>query len=141
MKLIFFSDLHNDIESLNKLLNKEQGEFYCLGDSCLDEEKLKMYNIKSVKGNCDRCKLNEEIILEVDNNKMLLLHGHKQHVKFGLNKLYYYTQSLNCNVVLFGHTHRVYEMDETIKMFNPGSLRDGQTYIVYENNKFTFKRL
>lgn len=141
MKIIFFSDIHKDINSLEKLLKKEEGIFYSLGDSCLSNEELDKYNIISVKGNNDKAILNEEIIIEVDNYKILLLHGHTKHVKFGLNKLYYYTQSINCNAVIFGHTHKLFEMDDVIKMFNPGSLKDGQTYIVYENNKFIFKRL
>lgn len=141
MKKIFFSDVHKDIPSLLKLLNSEDGMFYCLGDSELSNDILTKYNIISVKGNCDNALLPESMILEIDGNKILLLHGHTVNVKFDLNRLYYLTKSNDCNIVIFGHTHRMLELKEDITFYNPGSLRDGQTYIVYENNEFKFKRL
>ncbi len=141
MKLIFFSDVHNDIESLNKLIKKENGTFYCLGDSELSKDILNKNNIISVKGNCDFSDLPLHLIIEVDGKKVLLLHGHTLDVKYSLNKLYFFTQSVDCDIAIFGHTHKELEISDDISFLNPGSLRDGQTYIVYENNKFNFKKL
>ncbi len=140
MKTIFFSDVHNDLSSLEKLVSKEEGVFYCLGDTELSDEVLRKYNIISVRGNCDSNNCPTELVVLVDNYKILLTHGHLYNVKFSLNNLYYHTISANCDVVFFGHTHKITKIEEEIKMYNPGSLRDG-SYIVYENNEFKIKYL
>ncbi len=141
MKKIFFSDVHKDEISLRELLRIETGQFYCLGDSELNNEELKEYNIISVKGNCDTTDLEDYIILEDACDKILLVHGHKFNVKFTLNNIYHFAKSLNCNIVIFGHTHLPLEITEDVSFYNPGSLRDGQTYITYENKQITFKKL
>ncbi|MFI3251521.1 MAG: YfcE family phosphodiesterase [bacterium] len=141
MKIIFFSDLHNDIDSLERLVSREEGIFYCLGDSELSNEQLKKYNIISVKGNCDNIQLPNELIIEIENKKVLLTHGHMFNVKFTLNNLYYHTKSSMCNIVIFGHTHRITKVEEDITMYNPGSIRDNGSYIVFENDKFEIKYL
>lgn len=142
MKIIFLSDIHNDTNTLEILFNKEKDSiFYCLGDSELSLEQLNDYNIISVRGNCDNINLPLNKIIEIDNKKILLLHGHTQDVKYGLLKLSYYTKSLNCDIVIFGHTHQELMLKEDILFLNPGSLRDGQTYIKYENKEFKLKRL
>ncbi|MFI3329844.1 MAG: YfcE family phosphodiesterase [bacterium] len=141
MKTIFFSDVHKDIDSLERLLKQEQGNFYCLGDSELSKETLDKYKIISVKGNCDISNIPNHLIITLDDKKVLLLHGHTVDVKYDLTKLYYLTQSLDCSIAIFGHTHIVLKIEEDISFYNPGSLRDGQTYIVYENNEFIFKKL
>ncbi len=142
MKIIFLSDIHKDIESLELLLLKEKDcRFICLGDSELTEKQLSKYNIKSVKGNCDYIELPLSEIIEIDNKRILLLHGHTVDVKFGLLKLSYLTKSLNCDIVVFGQTHQEMIFNDDILYVNPGSLRYGQTYILYEEKEFKIKRL
>lgn len=142
MKIIFFSDLHNDISSLEILQKKEKDARYiCLGDTELSLKQLTNYNIESVKGNCDDIDLPLTKIIEVDNKKILLLHGHTCNVKFGLLNLSFFTKSLNCDYVVFGHTHQELILKEDITYINPGSLKYGNTYILYENEKFVIKRL
>lgn len=94
MKIIFFSDVHKDIDSLERLLKQEQGIFYCLGDSELSKETLDKYNIISVKGNCDISNLPNHLIITLDDKKVLLLHGHTVDVKYDLTKLYYLNTKL-----------------------------------------------
>lgn len=141
MKTIFFSDVHNDIKSLKKLLEKEQGVFYCLGDSELTKEELDEYNITSVRGNCDIQNFKDNIIIILNDKKVLLTHGHLYNVKFTLNNLYFYAKSVECDIVIFGHTHVITHIDEEIQMYNPGSLKDSKSYLVYDNNKFELKYL
>ncbi len=143
MKIIFFSDVHKDYLVLEELLNKEKDSlYYCLGDSQMSTTYLDKLNIISVKGNCDVAKLNKELIIKVDNKKILLLHGHAFSVKYNLMNLMYYTKECNCDIVIFGHTHKVCEIyDKDITMLNPGSLKESRTYILYENKEFKIKRL
>lgn len=141
MKVIFFSDVHNDTKSLEMLLSEEEGIFYCLGDSELSEEYLKKNKIISVAGNCDNNNLPLYLTLDLEGNKILLLHGHTVDVKYTLNKLYYLTKSNDCNIVIFGHTHQQLDYKNDVHFYNPGSLRDSKTYLVYEDNKFTFRKL
>lgn len=137
MKIIFFSDLHNDIKVLENLLEKEQGVFYCLGDSKLSEDQLDKYKINSVLGNCDNIDLPLELVLNIDDKKILLVHGHKFNVKYNLNNLYFYSKSMDCDYVIYGHTH-IQSKDDNL--YNPGSLKN-KTYLIYENNYFKFMRL
>lgn len=141
MKTIFFSDLHKDIETLEKLLNKEEGVFYSLGDSELSKVILDSYNIISVCGNCDINEFEDNLIIKLDEFNVLLTHGHNFNVKFTLNNLYYYTKSINCDVVLFGHTHKITQINDDVIMLNPGSLKQSKSYIVYENKEFKIKYL
>lgn len=141
MKTIFFSDVHYDLSSLEELISKEEGIFYCLGDSEFPKEVLEKYNIISVRGNCDKVAFDNELIIKIDNLNILLTHGHLHNVKYTLDNLFYYTQSKDCNVVVFGHTHRITFIDENIKMYNPGSLKEQRSYLIYENNEFKIKYL
>lgn len=141
MKIIFFSDVHKDLISLRKLLSVEKGIFYCLGDSEISIEILNKYNIISVRGNCDTSKLPEDLIIELNESKVLLTHGHLYNVKSTLDNIYYHAKSLCCDVAVFGHTHMITRVEEDILLLNPGSLRDSQSYLVYEDNEFKMKYL
>lgn len=141
MKTIFFSDLHKDIDSLERLLSKEDGIFYSLGDSELSKDILDSYNIISVCGNCDKNEFTENIVIKLDELNVLLTHGHNFNVKLTLNNLYYYAKSINCDIVLFGHTHKITQIKEDVVMLNPGSIKHGKSYIVYEDKVFTIKYL
>lgn len=141
MKIIFFSDVHKDIDTLKELLNKEQGIYYCLGDSEISKEVLEDYNVISVRGNCDTDNFADNLVVNINNKKILLTHGHLYNVKFTLNNLYFYAKSINSDIVVFGHTHMVTKIEDDINMYNPGSLRDSKSYLVYENNEFKIKYL
>lgn len=141
MKTIFFSDVHKDLISLKKLLEIEKGVFYCLGDTEISSELLEKYNIISVRGNCDISKLPDNLIIELDESKVLLTHGHLYNVKYTLDNIYYQAKSLCCNIAIFGHTHMITRVEEDVLLLNPGSLRDSKSYLVYENNQFKVKYL
>ena len=66
---------------------------------------------------------------------MFITHGHKYNVKMRLDSIYYKTLELDCNYLLFGHTHYpVCQNLNGIYVLNPGSLRDG-TYITIIDNE------
>ncbi|HEX3032814.1 MAG TPA: metallophosphoesterase [Bacillota bacterium] len=81
-------------------------------------EKLK---VKAVRGNCDLEGPDHELI-EAEDHKILLLHGHQYGVKGSLNSLVYRAQELGADIVVFGHTHiPEIEREDGILIFNPGS--------------------
>ena len=143
MKIVFFSDLHGKVNLLEKLIEKENpDELYALGDLELCKSKLEKYKITSIKGNCDNENLPLYLRINLDGTNILLLHGHTHNVKIDLNNVYYFSLSNNCETVIFGHTHKIlYQKEEGFTFLNPGSLRDNETYLVYENNIFKHHRL
>lgn len=138
MKILITSDIHRDINGLNKILNKEQNNDYHFdaGDSNLKKPLLEEKSILSVKGNTDFfIKLPIQRIIKVDNKKFLIIHGHTLNVKFHLNNLVKHAKSLNVDYCLFGHTHKQFLKEaEGITFLNPGSVLDGH-YAVYKDGQ------
>ena len=63
--------------------------------------------------------------------RVFLTHGHKYHVKYGLNTLLLKAREENADICVFGHTHRAYcEEVSGVFMLNPGSA--WLTYAVLE---------
>ncbi|NLZ53549.1 MAG: metallophosphoesterase [Thermoanaerobacteraceae bacterium] len=83
----------------------------------------KKYNIYCVAGNCDSYRLEPtEIILEIQDKKIFLTHGHIYRVKFGYDRLLIRAKEVLADIVVFGHTHfpeNTYI--DNILFFNPGS--------------------
>jgi len=80
--------------------------------------------IVAVAGNGDYgSKTEGERILTLAGHQVLLLHGHKQNVKMGYERLCYHAREKDVRVCLFGHTHKacIFEQDNILFM-NPGSL-------------------
>ena len=137
MKIFVISDTHGKtdkvIEVWNKLSNVDL--VIHLGDYEQDArylEKIFETEVISVKGNMDGSRSKDDYeILETEYGKLLLLHGHMDHVKMSPLNLIYRAQELDCKAVLFGHTHQAaYEEVDGIYLVNPGSLsqpRDGST--------------
>ena len=98
-----------------------------LGDyirDALELEKELGVRVEYVRGNCDYNEVNveEEKIIEVEGKKIFITHGHLYDIKSSLNKIFYKGQELNCDIILFGHSHvptKVIEQD--ILILNPGS--------------------
>jgi hypothetical protein len=84
----------------------------------------------AVGGNCDYgTHLERERMLAINGRSLLLVHGHTQNVKTGLDRLAYYAEEKQAHVCLFGHTHQPAMFDRgRVFFFNPGSVslpRDG----------------
>ena len=83
-----------------------------------------------VDGNCDGgfagC---HEQIIEIEQKRILLTHGHLFGVKTSLKTLVAYAKSKECNVVIYGHNHkmRVEEIDGVLTI-NPGTLSRTSAY-------------
>lgn len=139
MKILITSDIHKDLKRLNKVLTKHQKLDYHLdaGDSNLSIDYLNEKKITSVKGNTDFfSKLPVHRILEIDNKRILLIHGHTLKVKTTKDILYNYAKGLNVDVCIYGHTHiQLMENNKGIIFLNPGSITNNN-YVLYEEGKF-----
>ena len=68
---------------------------------------------------------NYQLILKqpTSNKKIMITHGHRYGVKYGLERLYFSALENEVDIVLFGHTHiSLNEKYDNILFFNPGSL-------------------
>ena len=59
-------------------------------------------------------------MLEIQNKKILLTHGHRYRVKYGYDRLLSRAKEISADIVVFGHTH-VPENTyiDNILLFNP----------------------
>ena len=146
MKIVVISDTHGQTDLAEKIISAINNIDLCihLGDYYKDalylSKKLEI-EIVAIKGNCDSKEdVQEESVLHIEGHKIFITHGHEYNVKMDLNRLYYKAKSLNCDIVLFGHTHKAIKIEhEYMLIINPGSLTKprgtGPTYTVLEINK------
>ena len=148
--IVAISDSHGNmpkITSLNGIL-KECDYIIHLGDTSGDGSRIKReFGDKTilVNGNCDPVKLgDDEVIISIEGVKIFATHGHLYSAKTTLNRLYMRGNEENCQIVLYGHTHRAREdkIDE-ITLINPGNLarysQNSYCYLVINGDKFTSK--
>ena len=142
-KIVLISDSHNNTLGINKLLPimDEADYVISLGDTINDQDTLEaLYGDKliAVKGNCDNNDLPLEKIIDIDDVKLLLTHGHNYRVKTTLLEVIKRVHEIGANAVFFGHTHiAVIEDREGVKLINPGAMWNRGTmsycYIVIVN--------
>lgn len=143
MKFLITSDVHGDLHTLEKIIKKHKDIDYHLnaGDMCMDQKYLERYHIVSVKGNNDfGSDLPYFRFLDLNGLKVLLTHGHLEHVKFGMDRIKLKAKMMEADICIFGHTHQRYMMVEAgILFINPGALGDyHRSYAIYENGQVTF---
>lgn len=130
MKVLVLSDTHGNLEKeyLNKI--KRDNNFDMLihcGDCCKDLKyiinQIGISKYINVCGNCDFNRSEKDIEkVQICGKSIIITHGHVFDVKRDLDKLKYYAENENADIVLFGHTHRAYSCyDNGILYFNPGS--------------------
>lgn len=133
MRILVLSDSHNNYLLLKKAVeNHPSAEVIIfLGDGERDinrvEELLENKHVIKVKGNCDIASgLDETVTQTIGGKKFYITHGYLENVKFGDDRLVYKGQSLDADIILYGHTHvPVNKRVDGIYVFNPGSIRDG----------------
>ncbi len=94
--------------------------------------------VTMVRGNCDRgSELPKEAVVELEGYRFYIVHGHEQHVKFGLETLAARAKENGCGIAVYGHTHQpVVTTVDGVTVINPGSItfprQDGRapSYIV-----------
>jgi putative phosphoesterase len=144
MKILITSDIHGDMKTLLKLHEIEKFNLHLdAGDSNINVHELKRLGIISVKGNTDFFSQLPPIrIIENELGKIVLVHGHNQYVKSGLDYIIALAENLRATYLIFGHTHlAMIKTINNITYINPGSLRYGKTYAVIENNKIEIREM
>ena len=141
MKYLVFSDTHRSLLGVREVIKRCVGidGVIFLGDNFDDSEYIaREYPELSVFAVADNCDIEakylapayQEMILDIDGLKVLLVHGHRHEVKLGLGILEKYARSRGVDAVLFGHTHkRCDKYVDGLYIFNPGSTsqpRDGE---------------
>ncbi|MGM0397228.1 MAG: YfcE family phosphodiesterase [Bacillota bacterium] len=127
-KILVVADTHHVTQPLIQAVKREKDldAFIFLGDFVEDGEKIKKaLRIPShiIGGNGDwSTYYKKEEILRIWGKRLLLVHGHHQGVKNGLQRLYYYALERKVDGVLFAHTHiPLLAKEGDLFMMNPGS--------------------
>ena len=142
MKILVFSDSHGNSVNMIKAieLHKTSVELIIfLGDGLRDidivKEKFPSISVFSVKGNCDffSSDIPKESVLDLDGIRVLVVHGDKYNVKYGISTVAYAGLEKEVDAIFFGHTHVPCEFCEyygerRIQLFNPGSIGASGTY-------------
>lgn len=129
MRIGVVSDTHGFTDPVKKGLENlgELDLIIHLGDYAKDARSIeKVFNVKSeyVKGNSDdsKEKAEKEKVLELEGKRIFITHGHLYNVNNNLNTIFYRGLELNCDIILFGHTHIPTKLiKENILILNPGS--------------------
>lgn len=144
MKLVVMSDSHGDTDTIEAILTRETDAdaiFHC-GDSELASNLELLQNLHIVQGNCDwGAAFQDSALVDVADERVLMVHGHQHSVKQSLMQLKYAAQETTASIALFGHSH-LYgaELQDGVLFVNPGSTtqprghRDA-TYAVIEKDE------
>ncbi len=144
MKILILSDTHKNKDRLKRVLelHRDADGIIHLGDGYRDFSGLDLGGIPlyRVRGNCDEedddfGTLSDEEFLDIGGVRILMVHGHRHGVKFGLAKAASYAASNGADVFLYGHTHvpkevylgagdraGIHLLEKPLWVFNPGSL-------------------
>ena len=103
MKILAISDNHGDKDVIEYVLNsvKDIDIYLHAGDSQLNEYELRPF--VSVKGNNDYLINKTYRVITTSIGKIYLTHGHLER---NYQSMIYKARSLNCNIIIHGHTHR-----------------------------------
>lgn len=131
------SDSHGAVDLLEQAVNemKDVSAIVHLGDCAPDAfETVRRTGrgIITVNGNCDFFSSEPVFrVFELEGKRIYVTHGHKEHVKTGLFRLFYRAEETNADVVLYGHTHLESRQEIENRVFiNPGAMRDGKYAVV-----------
>ncbi len=147
-KIVVVSDNHGLVKELEEIYFRYKdiaSYFLHCGDSEMDENHPIFKIYKAVNGNCDEYSFPNELILEVENNKILVVHGHYHSVKYDLSNLLGCALEKEIDIVLFGHTHYPIVLKQgNITFVNPGSILAnrgirGRSYAVIDINHHEIK--
>lgn len=131
MRIIVISDTHGNKNAIDSvfLRNSDADLFIHLGDGEIDIDAFLLENpsyasrVIHVAGNCDFNSLSNDFeIIPANGHKILASHGHIYAVKNSLEIIKKTAKRLNCDIVLYGHTHvRYNKFEDDLYIMNPGS--------------------
>ena len=127
MELIIVSDSHGLTEELTMIKERHVNvsTFIHCGDSELDTTSPYLSGYKVVRGNCDYDQtLPLELLIEKEQERILVTHGHLNGVKTSLMGITYRAEESNATICCFGHSHLlgIEKIGQTL-FINPGSIR------------------
>lgn len=132
--LAVFSDTHHHSlpEAFYEVMESVDYVIFC-GDglsSLMPFAELYKDKFVYVKGNCDfSTKGPDKVILQIEDVKVLVTHGHLYGVKSNTLNLKFAAEEQGADLVLFGHTHaNGVEKDGSVTYINAGSLGEGYLY-------------
>ena len=134
MRIVVLSDSHGSTGRLSTILSVAElggaiDAIFHLGDGYDDLRALEVAlpPVYQVAGNCDHFRSDTLNIVTLSGAKLLLTHGHYQHVKEGTDDLLAFAMAENVNAALYGHTHyQKMEWKNGILLLNPGAVNDGK---------------
>lgn len=131
MKLLVLSDSHGNVTNMIHAVEREVPRMILhLGDCWRDGERLHDafpdIPFEQVPGNCDfRPSEPAERLLFIEDQRVLICHGHTYGVKQSLLAAGFAAEEQNLDLFLFGHTHRPFvDMRGKTLFLNPGSIGD-----------------
>ena len=130
MDFLIVSDTHGRYERLAELLERTHADTVLfLGDGLRDLAVVPDdFTLRAVRGNCDFFAPEDtpDERLEVFGaTRILMMHGHRYHVKSGLGAALAAAADSEADVLLYGHTHRAeerYLSEDGLLVVNPGSI-------------------
>ena len=148
MKVLLCSDSHKRLDIFQKVIERELPEVVIFaGDHSTDALDMS-YVYSSIKffivrGNTDYFDkdTSDKLIIELEKEKILLVHGHLFGVKSYMSELEKEAESDGVSMCIFGHTHIPYYKEKNkIKYINPGAMQNGN-YAVWEGKKIELRNV
>ena len=151
MKLVVISDIHGRADLLDRimLIHGDRDGTLFLGDGTRDIGVARLTVggrlFAGVRGNCDpvfaksqEYDYDEELLLNIGEYTVIMMHGHAHGVKSGIERAVAYAAGRRADILLYGHTHAPAEiyypegselggirLQKPMWVMNPGSLADG----------------
>jgi len=129
MKIIVFSDSHQDIEPMVNVVKAFSPDMIIhLGDHVSDavelEQRFVKIPIEYVKGNCDlNSFISSSKTLNIKNKTIFIAHGDEYGVRSGTSGIIKEGKKRGAAIILFGHTHQpVMKTKHGITLMNPGRI-------------------
>ncbi len=133
MKAAVFSDTHSNTALMVEAVRRYRPDVIIhLGDHERDTEILRRefpeIPLYAVCGNCDigSTGLLADVV-PLGPVKAYITHGHLYNVDWSVDSLVYAAQEQNCQLALYGHTHRADSQEiGGVKVVNPGTAGQGR---------------
>ena len=113
MRIVALSDTHGSLAAVQEIYRAQRGADYFihLGDGYAQARRMRELHpempLLAVTGNCDRSETDSDtkLLTLEDGTRILYTHGHRFHVKFGLDELIDAAEGMGASAAFFGHTH------------------------------------
>lgn len=127
-RILIISDSHGRNDNIKKAMEKA-GQFDLMihlgdvGPEYLNVERMAGVPTYMVAGNNDYGGfLRDMSIIYLGSHRVLLTHGHRQGVHFGVDRLRYLALENECDIAMYGHTHVPFLEEGDVTIINPGSI-------------------